>query len=84
VPYNNRGISYHYTRRYDGALQDFSKAIELDRDYANAYYNRGNLYRSMGNKELAVADYQKACDLGHENACRALYQAAGGSNSTGR
>jgi tetratricopeptide (TPR) repeat protein len=84
VPYNNRGISYHYTRRYDGALQDFNKAIELDRDYANAYFNRGNLYRSMDRKELAVADYQKACDLGHENACRALYQAAGGSNSTGR
>jgi hypothetical protein len=84
VPYNNRGISYHFAGRYDSALEDFNKAIELDRDYANAYFNRGNLFRGRGRKELAVADYQKACDLGHENACRAVYQAVGGSNSLQR
>jgi tetratricopeptide (TPR) repeat protein len=77
VLYNNRGVSYHNTGRYDGALENFNKAIELDRNYANAYFNRGNLYRDIGRKELAIADYQMACDAGHENGCRALYQATG-------
>ena len=38
-------------------------AIELDSQYAIAYYNRGIAYYSLGQYELAIADYDEAIRL---------------------
>jgi tetratricopeptide (TPR) repeat protein len=40
--------------------EDFNKAIELNGEYAAAYYNRGTFYRNTRRKELAVADFRRA------------------------
>jgi tetratricopeptide (TPR) repeat protein len=53
-------------------LEDFNKAVALDQNIAVTYRNRGNLYLRMGNKEFALSDFQKACDLGDEKGCNAL------------
>ena len=51
---------------YDGAIADFTKAIELDPKYATAYYNRGSAYDDKGEKGIAEADWGKAKELEHE------------------
>jgi tetratricopeptide (TPR) repeat protein len=41
-------------------LESFSKAIDIDPAYVDAYYGRGTAYQMMGNKTAALTDYQ-AC-----------------------
>ena len=43
-----RGIAFIEEDDYEQAVTEFSKAIELDSDYAEAYYNRGNAYYDLG------------------------------------
>jgi tetratricopeptide (TPR) repeat protein len=58
--------------QYDRALENYNKAIELKQDFDMAYLNRGNVFIISGNKELALKDYWKACNLGNRNACDAF------------
>jgi serine/threonine protein kinase len=52
-----------------GALADYSKAIELDPEYADAYYQRGWLKEDkLDNIPGALADYSKAIELNPEFA----------------
>ena len=61
--YNNRGIVYLRTRVYQKALDDFTKAIEMDPEYKYAYINRGAVYGIMGDYEKAISDYSKAIEI---------------------
>jgi tetratricopeptide (TPR) repeat protein len=63
--YNNRGMFYAQRGQYQSAIDDFSKAISLKKNYANAYYNRALVYLNQGNKEPGCYDAQKACELGN-------------------
>jgi tetratricopeptide (TPR) repeat protein len=49
--------------RYEQALADFDKAIELDPSYDWAIAHRGETYRQMGRYEEALADFGKAIEL---------------------
>ncbi len=40
--------------------QYFDKAIEIDKDFADAYSNRGRIYLLRGQYHLAIADLNKA------------------------
>ena len=46
-------------RNAQGALEDFKAAIKLSPYTAHIYFNRGNLYASMGQFDKAEADYSK-------------------------
>ncbi|MCU4139364.1 MAG: hypothetical protein MW690_001296 [Methanophagales archaeon] len=48
---------------YEQAIEDFSKAIELNPNYAGAYYNRGIAYAKLNQHERAIEDYNKAIEL---------------------
>ena len=52
-----RGLSYSDLKRYDEALEDFGRAIELDPTYPKPYYNRGNGYWQLDDYGAALADY---------------------------
>ena len=65
--YNNRGLAYADTRKFDKAIKDFTQAIEVKNEYAEAYSNRGNAYRNIGKNDTALADYTKAIDLNPED-----------------
>src|SRR6185436_15381936 len=49
--------------KYDEALLDCTKAIELDPKFAWAYYNRGNANEGKKLYPLAISDYTKAMEL---------------------
>ncbi len=49
--------------KYPQAISDYTRAIELDLNDADAYYNRGNAYYDSGNLEQAIENYNKAIEL---------------------
>ncbi|ACL05116.1 Tetratricopeptide TPR_2 repeat protein [Desulfatibacillum aliphaticivorans] len=64
---NNRGTLYWVLGRYDEALQDFDKAVDMQPDSALNYINRGNVYADMGDVERAIEDYNQAITLDPNN-----------------
>jgi tetratricopeptide (TPR) repeat protein len=61
--YNFRGILYYKEHKYDEAIEDYTRAIELKPDFANAYYNRGVTFYLQNKFEEAISDYSKAISL---------------------
>jgi tetratricopeptide (TPR) repeat protein/serine/threonine protein kinase len=58
-----RAAMYSKLQRYPEALADGSRAIELDRNEAAAWYNRGNTHGKLGQRDQAIADYTRAIEL---------------------
>ena len=48
---------------WDGAIVDFTKAVEANPAFAEAYVNRGNAKAGKGDLAGAIADYTKAIEL---------------------
>lgn len=61
--YNNRGVTYNTLKKYDRAIADYSKAIELAPKDAEVYYNLGKSYQNLGQYERSIANYSKAIEL---------------------
>lgn len=61
--YNKRGLAHFSTRNQEQAMIDFTKAIELDPDYAEAYSNRSNSHLVMENYGQTVLDCNRALEL---------------------
>lgn len=57
---NTSGIEKLKNEDYDGALEDFSKAVEKDPKFAEGYLNRGYVYGNRGELQEALADFDKA------------------------
>ena len=67
--YYNRGDTFFDLGKFEDAIQNYDKAIELDSNVNSAcYYNRGTAYFSLGKFEDAIQDYNKAIDLNPNNA----------------
>lgn len=60
----NKGVMLAESGDYTSALQAFTQAIEVKPDFGEAFYNRGYVYLTLGNKEAAFADLSKAGQLG--------------------
>ena len=45
------------------AIEDFSSVLQQDAGNANAYFNRGSAYDSLGDFDKAIVDYTRALDL---------------------
>jgi uncharacterized protein (TIGR02145 family) len=61
-----RGFAYYYLKKYDLAMSDFNKLIDLEPDSINydVYYYRGMINQFvLSNKEDALKDYFKATKL---------------------
>ncbi len=61
--YNNKASAHNTARRFEQAITDCSKAIELSPMLAEAWNNRGVAYRNTGQIERAVGDYTRAVEL---------------------
>jgi tetratricopeptide (TPR) repeat protein len=51
-----------------GAIADYTQAIQLKPDFADAYKNRGDVRSELGDKPGAIADYNKAISLNPNDA----------------
>ncbi|XP_065894494.1 serine/threonine-protein phosphatase 5-like [Dysidea avara] len=54
--YGNWSIAHLRTEAFGYALQDASKALELDKNYIKGYYRRASAYMAMGKFKLALKD----------------------------
>lgn len=45
------------------AINDYTKAIEINPNYAEAYYSRGKVYDKQRNLPQAISDYTKAIEI---------------------
>ncbi|GAL94912.1 MAG: tetratricopeptide repeat protein [Microcystis wesenbergii TW10] len=48
---------------FDGAIVDFSQAIQLKPDYAQAYMGRAMAYKGLGDLENQITELRKAAEL---------------------
>ncbi len=56
---------------YEGAINDFTKAIDLLKDPNSsyqAYFQRGNCYRDLKMYDKSIQDLLKACDNKNNDA----------------
>lgn len=58
-----RALEKLQNRNYEGALNDCSKAIECNAEYANIYFLRGCIFLETENYQEAVENYTKTIEL---------------------
>ena len=52
--YNNRGQIKYLRVDFDGAIEDYTNALKLDKNFAVAYYNRGQIHYRLGRLNLVM------------------------------
>ena len=63
LAYTLRGISLYKTEDYKTAIEMYKKAIELDSNFASAYYNWGLALYYQKDYQGAIEKYSKAAEL---------------------
>ncbi len=58
--YNNRGLVHYLAERLPQAVSDFTKALELDPNFAETHYNLGSLYEDLRDFDRARSEYRLA------------------------
>ncbi len=58
--YLYRGINFYDEGKYDLPIQSFNKALELNHDYPEAWYNKGRTLKELGKYEEAIKSHDKA------------------------
>ncbi len=83
--------SHHYKngsakfqlQNFSGAIEDFNLAIELDEEYADAYYSRAICYTKLEKTGKALTDFNKVIELNPEFKDAYLNRAFYGKEKTG-
>lgn len=65
--YYYRGCARINARKYNEAIADLEKAVELKPDYADAYFNLGRTYYMMHDEDKACEYYKLAARYGRPN-----------------
>ena len=65
--YVNRGAAYQKLFEFDAALNDYSKAIQLNDNNPNVYLYRGFLYYQNNDHPEALKDFNTVIDIDPEN-----------------
>jgi tetratricopeptide (TPR) repeat protein len=58
-----KGVSNGIEGKYDDAINQFKKAIDINPEYAAAYNIRGIAYSMQGEYEKAISDFTKAVEI---------------------
>ena len=67
VKFYNEGAVHYNNGNYYEAIERFTKAIEIDTNYADAYNYRGMAYDSNDDYDEAIKDYDEAIRLDEKN-----------------
>ena len=62
----NSGVDKAQSGNLQGAIADWTKAIEMNPMYAKAYFNRGVAKENLKDYQAAIADYTKAIEIDSE------------------
>lgn len=72
-PYFNLGYIHQvYLKVYDVAIENYTKAIEIEPKYIDAYYNRGLCYEQIDNKKKAEEDFRYVLKLNPQHTTAAI------------
>lgn len=63
IAYNKRGVAKAGVNDFNGAIKDYNKAISIDADFKDSYYNKANANREVGNFIEAINDYNNAIKI---------------------
>ena len=63
----NRGWIYEYMDDLESAEEEYTRAVEVDREYVDAYYNRGLIYLKQKRYNQAVQDFKETVKLDPES-----------------
>ena len=61
--FNILGAANERLKRYDEAIKNYKIALRFQPNYADAYYNLGNVQRDMGFPEEAIDNYKKVIQI---------------------
>jgi tetratricopeptide (TPR) repeat protein len=64
----NRGLARHQAGDMPGAIAAYTRAIELDQKYEDAYNNRGVAYMTQKDYAAALADFTRSIELAPSDA----------------
>ena len=64
--YLHRALAYQALDKFDEAIADFTKAIEINPKNGNAYAGRSWVWGKKGDYDKANADWAKAKELGNQ------------------
>ena len=65
--YLRTGEEFYRSMNYEDAIEQFTRAIELDPNLGRAYINRALSYSKTGNHEMAATDFDRALVLDKKN-----------------
>jgi len=57
LAYFNKGMDFYMEMKLDAAINEFNRALAIDRNLAEVYFFRGNIYDYKGNYDKAIEDY---------------------------
>ena len=63
-----KGLGAYGKGNLDEAIAAFDEALQLDPDYADAYFALANSYNKKGNLDKAIAAIRKAIELNPQEA----------------
>ena len=63
VIYIFEGIAHSNKKRWDEAIDEYNKGIEINPKYPEAYNTRGAAYDDKGEYDKAISDYTKAIEI---------------------
>lgn len=79
----NKGIDFYKIGQYDKSMDSFRKAIELDPEYIDAYYNLGSILEYLQQYEAALTIFKQII-VRKPTDYEAVYKAAMLSNKLGQ
>jgi tetratricopeptide (TPR) repeat protein len=63
ILYNLNGLNLIKAGKYSESVEQFKKAIEIDKFYSDPFYNLGQLYYKLGNFSNAIEYLNEASKL---------------------
>jgi tetratricopeptide (TPR) repeat protein len=70
----NRANVYKFKKAGDKVVSDYTKALELDPELADAYLERGLFYESSGHPGDAIKDFERFLAISTDRPKRRLVE----------
>ena len=67
APHFKLGLQYHEEKRFNAAIAEFTKELEIDSNSADSYYARGISYAELENHAKAIDDFSKSISITSDN-----------------